>query len=262
MTLESRIQDALRHHAPRGRETEQIGPFLATFTLDTENPYLNYAIPDDDASPSADDVRRLVAAYRARDRKPRLEYIPAVAPAVEPALRAAGFEEESRTPLMTCETPAFAVPEGIELIAPQTEEEFHGAAQVQWEAYGESGPLAQRAVDSLRQTAEGDGVVVLARDATSREPAGAGLCVAPYGGVTELAAIGVREAFRRRGIAAAMTGWLARAAYDHGMTLVFLMAHGSDEARIYRRAGFVEIGEVLHISLSPRQRRTAGTDPS
>jgi GNAT superfamily N-acetyltransferase len=262
MSLESKIQDALRHHAPRGREAEQIGPFLATFSRDSDNPYLNYAIPNDDATPSADDVSCLVASYRAHDRKPRLEYIPSIAPAVEPALHGAGFEEESRTPLMRCVTPAFAVPDGIELVAPRTLEEFRGAAQVQWEAYGESGPLAQHAVDSLRQTAEGGGVVVLARDAESGEPAGAGLCVAPHEGVTELAAVGVRESFRRKGIAAAMTGWLARTAYDRGMELVFLMAHGPGEARIYGRAGFVEIGEVLHISLGPAPRRRAGSDPS
>jgi GNAT superfamily N-acetyltransferase len=256
MTLESRIQDALRHHAPRGRDTEKIGPFLATFTRDTQNPYLNYAIPDDGGSPSPDDIDRLVTAYRARDRKPRLEYLPSIAPAVEPVLLAAGFEVESRTPLMTCVEPSFGTPAGTELISPQTEEEFRGAAQVQWEAYGESGPLAQRAVDGLRQTADTGGVVVLARDSETREPAGAGLCVAPYDGVTELAGIGVRERFRRRGIAAAMAGWLTRAAYDQGMSLVFLMAHGADEARIYGRAGFVERGEVLHISLSGERSRS------
>jgi predicted GNAT family acetyltransferase len=45
-----------------------------------------------------------------------------------------------------------------------------------------------------------------------------------------------------------MAGWLAQAALDRGLT-VFLMAAGPDEARIYARAGFVEHGEVLHISL-------------
>src|SRR6266536_4932948 len=159
MTLESKIQDALRHHAPRGRDTEKIGPFLATFTRDTDNPYLNYAIPDEGGSPSPDDVGGLVAAYRARERKPRLEYIPRIAPAVEPALLAAGFEVESRTPLMTCSGPRFDAPKGIELVSPATEEDFRGAAQVQWEAYGEAGPLTQRAVDGLRQTANNGGVV-------------------------------------------------------------------------------------------------------
>ena len=195
-------------------------------------------------------MEALVAAYRARERKPRLEYIPSVAPAVEEVLLAAGFEIEGRLPLMTCASPQFEAPAGIELVAPSTEDEFRGVAEVQWEAYEERDPLSlESAVAGLRRTADTGGVVVLARDAGTGEPAGAGLCVAPYDGVTELAAIGVRERFRRRGIAAAVAGWLADAALDKGMTLVFLMAAGPDEARIYARAGFLEQGEVLHISV-------------
>jgi GNAT superfamily N-acetyltransferase len=201
-------------------------------------------------------VESLVAAYRARGRKPRLEYIPSVAPAVEPVLLAAGFEIEGRLPLMICETPVFESPPGIELIAPSAEDEFRGVAEVQWEAYEEREPMSDGAVAGLRRTADADGVVVLARDAETGEPAGGGLCVAPYDGVTELAAIGVRQKFRRRGIAAAMAGWLTDAALAKGMTLVFLMAHGADEARIYARAGFVEHGEVLHISLSAERSRS------
>lgn len=256
MTLAGTIQDALRHHAPRGRETEQIGPFLATFSRDSDNPYLNYAIPVEAGTTTAAEVEALVDAYRSRRRKPRLEYIPSTAPAIEPVLLDAGFEVEGRLPLLMCATPVRGEPSGIELVMPATDGEFRGAAEVQWEAYGESGPPPQRVAGGLKRTAESGGVVVLARDAATLEPAGAGLCVAPYEGVTELTSIGVREAFRRRGIAAAMTGWLAQTALDKGMTLVFLMAAGDDEARIYRRAGFVDAGEVLHISLSSRRSRS------
>ena len=163
-------------------------------------------------------------------------------------LLAAGFEVEGRLPLMTCVEPHVTIPDGIELMQPVSEREFLGVAQVQWEAYGEREPLPQRAIDGLRRTAESGGVVVLARDSRTGEPAGGGLCVAPYDAVTELTSIGVRETFRRRGIAAAMAGWLAQAAVDRGLS-VFLMAMGADEARIYARAGFVEQGEVLHISV-------------
>src|SRR6185437_14875711 len=174
MKLERRIQDALRHHAPRGRETEQIGPFLATFTRDTTNPYLNYAIPDEGGNATPEDVQALVDAYGSRGRRPRLEYIPSVAPTVEAALLEAGFEIEGRLPLMTCANPRFEVPVGIELVSPSTGEEF-------------------RAVAGLRRTADNGGVVVLARSAETGEAAGGGLCVAPHDGVSELAAIGVRE---------------------------------------------------------------------
>jgi len=92
-------------------------------------------------------------------------------------------------------------------------------------------------------------VVVLARDAATGEPAGAGLCTAPEDGLSELTSVGVRSAFRRRGIAEALTGRLAERAFAVGMGGVFLMAAGEDEARIYARAGFARSGEVLHISL-------------
>jgi GNAT superfamily N-acetyltransferase len=157
---------------------------------------------------------------------------------------------------MTCDSPRLELPRGIELVAPATEAQFRGAAEVQWEAYGESAALPRRVVDGLRRTVATGGIVVLARDGETGQPAGAGLCVAPHDGVTELSSIGVRESFRRRGIAAAMAGWLTEAAHKRGMSLVFLMAHGPDEARIYARAGFVERGEVLHISLSGTRNRS------
>jgi ribosomal protein S18 acetylase RimI-like enzyme len=246
-----RIQSYLRVAAPRGRDHAQVGPFLATFNRDTENPYLNYAIPDDDAAPAPDDVAALVAAYREAERKPRLEYIPAVAPAVEAALRRAGFEVEARTPLMVYDAtaaPAPRVPAGIELVAATTDDELRAAAGVQWEAYEESGPVAEHAVTGLRRTLQAGGIVVLARDSATGEPAGAGLCTGPHDGSTELAAVGVRPSFRRRGIAAGLTAWLAARAAERGVDNVFLMAESEEEARIYARAGFRAISEVLHIS--------------
>lgn len=249
--LLSAIQDSIRKSACRGRDHEPIGPFLATFNRDDANPFLNYAVPDDGAEPTPDDVARLVEAYEARGRRPRLEYVPLVAPAVEPTLLAAGFAAELRTPLMTCGSPEdVREPQahGVELFAPRREDDYRGAAAVQWEAYEEEGDVPQRAVDSLRRTAEGGGVVVVARDLATGEAAGAGLCTIAEDGLTELTSVGVRPSFRRRGIAAAMTGWLARRAFESGVSGVFLMAHGKPEERIYARAGFTTRSEVLHIS--------------
>ncbi len=100
--MDTRVQAYMRIGASHGRATERIGPFLATFTAHTDNPYLNYALPDDGATPSSAQVAALMTAFAARSRRPRLEYVSRLAPAVEPALLAAGFAVEDRLPLMIC----------------------------------------------------------------------------------------------------------------------------------------------------------------
>lgn len=252
--LDFAIQVSMRAGACWGRDCERIGPFLATFNRSDDNPFLNYAIPDSGTRPSSAEVKALVAAYRARDRRPRLEYIPALAPAVEPVLLTEGFSVEDRLPLMTCAA-ASQVQEvivaGIELVGPASEDEFRAVASVQWEAYEEQGDVPQRAVDALRRTVEAGGSVVLARDVKTQQPAGAGLCTAPHDGLTELSSVGVRRPFRRRGIAAMMASRLAREAFEKGATGVFLMAHSEGEAaRVYARTGFLSQSQVLHISRS------------
>jgi len=64
--------------------------------------FLNYAMPDDGADPDDAEVSALVAAFRAADRMPRVEFLPSVAPAVEARLTAHGWTVDDRLPLMTC----------------------------------------------------------------------------------------------------------------------------------------------------------------
>lgn len=118
------------------------------------------------------------------------------------------------------------------------------------EAYGD-GDLPPSPEDGkrLRSSLTAGGIAVLARVAATGEPAGAGVCSVPGDQTTEIAGIGVRVPFRRRGIAGALTTRLVREAFDAGVTVAFLMAAHEEEARIYTRAGFAPTGEILHISL-------------
>lgn len=248
--MEQQIQAYLRHSASRHRETVTIGPFLATFTPTSPNPFLNYAIPAADATPTPAEIAALEEAFRQRERIPRLEYIPTLAPTVEGALLRAGFTVESRFPLMICSAEQLVevpTPDGIEIVAPTSDEELYQMKLAQNEAYGE-GPPSQEDVQRFRQFLADGGIAMLARDAATGEPAGGGICTVPFAGATELTSVGVCVPYRRRGIAAAITARLARAAFDAGVTLVFLMAAGENEARIYARLNFIRIGEVLAIA--------------
>jgi GNAT superfamily N-acetyltransferase len=250
--MDARVQSYIRLAASRWRDTEQIGPFLATFTQSSNNPYLNYAIPRDAAAPSSLDVAALVSAFERRERTPRLEYLPRQAPAVEAALITAGFRVEGRLPLMICapeSVHALSPPPGIEILVPVADADFAGVVRVSKEAYedGASPPTGGEIERRKRLLAEG-GFAVLARDAQTGEPAGSGICDVPFEGVTELASVGVRGAFRRRGVAAALTSRLAREAFAGGVNLIWLTPLEDEGERIYSRVGFAATSEVLHIS--------------
>ena len=121
------ISAYLRASVTRAREAERIGPFLASFSLETDNRFLNYAIPDDNAEPTAGDVSALTDSYRRRERLPRLEYMPVAAPAVERSLIDAGWAAEGLLPLMVLPPHSDVhggLPPDVELIAPLTDAEL------------------------------------------------------------------------------------------------------------------------------------------
>lgn len=249
--MEYQIQSYLRRAAARGRDTQHIGPFLATFTLQDPNPFLNYAIPDEGAAPSVEEIAALITVYPQRQRVPRLEYLPQAAPDVEPALLASGFHVEERMPLMICSPEQFhqpPLPAGIELLRPTTDAEIIALVTAQNEAYGEAAPNPD-VVIKQRAFLQAGGIAVLARDSLTGEAAGGGICNVPFDQTTELSSVGVRAPYRRRGIAAALTAHLVQLAWAAGVTTVFLMAAHEAEARIYARIGFQPIGEVLDIRL-------------
>lgn len=248
--LAANVQQYLRAITTRGRDTERIGPFLATFSRSSSNPFLNYAIPDDDTEPSAHDVEQLISAYQGRDLRPRLEYVTTCAPRVETPLVAAGFAAEGRLALMTCRSGderELPVPHGIELLRPQTDEELFDLRTVQHEAYEDPEPPKRSDAKGVAANIRAGGMAVLGRVPETREPVGAGEYTPALDGFSELTSVAVRAPFRRRGIAAAMTAWLLRVAFDAGVVVPFLMAEEAEE-RIYTRAGFRTTTRILHIS--------------
>jgi ribosomal protein S18 acetylase RimI-like enzyme len=242
------IQRYIRIAASQGRETERVGPFLATYDPHDALKYLSYAIPDDGARPSPEDVAALAAAYGRRDRLPRLEFLPSVAPAVEPALLAGGFTVEARLPVMVCDAATVVdvgVPDGIALERPRTTEDVRGLLTAQAAAFGGPPP----GDDAVARATEGGALRVLARDTASGLVVGGGVATPPAEGTSEIAGIGVLEAFRRRGIAGAVTAWLAGELFAGGVTTAFLTPGDDGAHSVYARAGFADASEILHLAM-------------
>ncbi len=248
--LDAHLQAYLRVLAGRQREVAQVGPFLAAFDGHSDSLYRNYAIPDEDARPTATEVHALIAAFADRERTPRLEYLPGAAPAVEAALLNEGFTVEERLPVMTIaagDLRNVSQPAGIACSPPDSPAELLATATTQNIAYGGEAATAHDTA-RLRSTIAAGGLVIRALDRATGAVAGAGLYTAPIAGVTEIAAIGVLPDYRRRGIGAALCLHLARAAFTAGIALPFLMAAGEAEERMYARVGFVTTSRVLFIS--------------
>jgi GNAT superfamily N-acetyltransferase len=245
------VQHHTRTLALQSENHLRVGPFVARFDPAWDSPYANYAIPDDGATPSGADVRALVDAFRDRDRRPRLEFLPRCAPQVEPALLAAGFTEENRPSLMACEQGGVLAPPqvaGLTLTEPADDAAFLRAAAVQHAGFGGPGAVSADAGHGLRRLAARGGVVALATLADGTG-AGAASCSPPVGGLTELGGLAVLETVRRRGIGAAVAAWATQRALDRCPRTVWLEPGDPDVERMYARVGYRVVGERLNISL-------------
>ncbi len=257
------LQQYLRAAAAQHREVVRSGPFLVHLDSSSDQPYANYAIPDAGADPTPAELPALIAVFAAHARRPAFEFLPACAPALRPALAAAGFEETAAIPLMTVDARrlvALAPPPGVTVTIADAEVGEALAREiraVQNAAFGlPPGAVDAEDVARLRDWAA-DGVLAYAREGGAGEAGavvGAGVALPPRDGFSELAGIAVAAPARGRGVAAALTSALAGAALARGARTPFLTP-GDGVGRAYARAGFATATEMVHMALhEPTQR--------
>ena len=248
--MDLRIQRSVVSNLRTRPRALEIGPFVAGLDPDTDSPYINYASPAPGAPITATDVDALISAFTGAGRKPRLEYVTSRAPELEGLLLAAGFTVEARQRYLVC-TPrtvtAPPVPEGLSLAEPTTDPERAALTAATNEAFGAAPEATEADVARIRRSQERGGIA-MAAFTTSGECAGGGQAAPPSDALCEVAGIGVREPFRRRGLAAAITAEVARLAFARGVELAWLEAGGDDSWRVYERVGFTPAGHRLYIS--------------
>ena len=249
----SALQAYVRATAPRGRDVERIGPFLATCSRTTGHPMLNYAIPDGvpgDAASLAEPLARLKAEFLRRGRRPRFEFVGAVYPTLAGALEASGFEIEARPQLMV------ATPDTLRHVAPvpglavdvldcdSPLDSFRAFIGVQRRAFalGDSGAVSDEDARWLREGL-GAGLCFVARENSG--PVGVSMFLDPQDALTELVGICTLESHRRRGIGGFLTHVALREAFSRGVTVAFLSAADARAGRLYEAAGFAAFGNTV-----------------
>jgi predicted GNAT family acetyltransferase len=223
-----------------------VPPFTAY--LDPTDPlrYLNYAVPDADVAPGADEVKALRRMFREHERLPRLEWVEEAAPRLAASLAAARMREELRTPLMACtpgELRAAETDVADVRIAPVEDTDARDCANLQRVAFGGDAVPVHEEIRDPRPTGGG---AVLAR--AGGEPVSGASWTPIVDGYTEIVGVATAEPWRGRGLAGAVTAAAAAGAFAGGAD-VCVLSPGDDVAqRVYARAGFVRVATMLHWS--------------
>ncbi|MBB5957790.1 ribosomal protein S18 acetylase RimI-like enzyme [Saccharothrix tamanrassetensis] len=241
--IQAALRDSIRPDA------EQVGPFLVRFDAHSDNVYMNYAVPEAGATPTAADVADLVEAFRARSRTPRLEYL-RPSPAVDAALDQAGFTVDQLQPMMGVDRADLRVPDvpdGVELVEATSDDELVAVSEVQNRAFGVGSLTREAAVHRQRGLLRHGGLLLLAL--ARGEPAGGGSYTGPQAGLSQVAGIGVLPEYRNQGIASAICGELTARVFAAG-NIPFLETEPDGKAgRLYGPIGYRTIGESTSISL-------------
>ncbi|MEV4625742.1 GNAT family N-acetyltransferase [Micromonospora sp. NPDC049523] len=249
--MDSQVQNSVVALLAQRPRTVEVGPFVIGWDPTSDSRFISYATPRPDTTITAADVTELVAAFRRINRVPRLEYVTSCAPGLERQLLEAGFTVEARHQYLVCSPESLAPavpPSGFEIVEPTTDEARAGGLAAQNEAFGGDPTATPADVARVRRTQDSGGVVMVAR-ADDGTYVGGGQSSPPGAGISEVAGIGVRPGFRRRGIAAALTSAITARAFDTGVSAAWLEAGGDDSWRVYQRVGYVPTGRRLYIAL-------------
>jgi ribosomal protein S18 acetylase RimI-like enzyme len=249
-----RLETYMRRAAMLGHETVETPPFVCLFNPLDPLRFFNYAKPLVPVGVGFDGLAESLAAlreaFRAHERMPRFEFIEEFAPELGPALVAAGFSLEARYPLLVC-TPEtlFQMPpvDGLTittLTSDSPAEDLLACLTVQQQGFGEiaGDPPALADVDCLRANLAHEGAFLARLEGV---PAGAMMYTAPLDGLTELAGGTTLEAYRRRGIGAAMAAAATAHAFERGVEVALLTAASEHASGVFQRAGFRPYGTGL-----------------
>jgi ribosomal protein S18 acetylase RimI-like enzyme len=245
------LQDYMRNAAARSHAVYPCAPFHLYLHETDDFRFFNYAIPDvplEGVTPAQLDALR--AAFAARGRTLRFEFLHEYAPRLGPALAALGVPVEGENPLLVCTPDAFRpieAPAGLHFVrlAPESpDRDLVDHIETASRGFGDEWGtvLPERVAELRRRLASGEGGF-LAR--SGEEPVAAGSYTVPIDGFTELVGIATLPAHRRRGIAAALTAVLAADAFARGVRTAFLTAADDNASRVYQRCGFYRIGTGL-----------------
>ena len=209
--------------------------------------FLNSAIPI--RMPEESDIDEMVRIFREHNRMPYLEIFQETWPELCARLDRKGFSIQAEYPTMICmkdELVAFSSGHlSTHLLTP--DDDFTEYFAIGREAFGGGDFQVSKAHFARTKQQIRNGLLRCAVTSVDGNSA-ASACTTPFEGVCELAGVGTRRAFRRRGAARAVSSFLLEDHFKSG-DLAWLSA-GDDAAQsLYEKLGFRLAGTQVNYAL-------------
>ena len=241
-----KLQDALVESTVPSRTCYEVGGFMIMLRPDDPLVWINYAVPL--SSPSSDGVSEMISTFRADNRSPRLEFFVELWPELPAELEAHGFTCEKRMPIMVLECAewrGFQHALDVREVGPREVAHLNPALA---EAFGMTQTSGDDSGNDNMRESIAAGRALASMVEIDGEVAGGGYAVGTRA-MREVAGIGTREAYRRRGVASAViANLLDRFFSDVGE--VAWLTPGDDSAQsVYARLGFRPVAEQVCYQL-------------
>jgi GNAT superfamily N-acetyltransferase len=245
------LQEYLHHIAQQQYEAVKIPYFTLYFHPSDELTFFNYGIPNvSKIATMGKTFTTLRTEFANRNRRVRIEYLEEFNPKLGKMLKQNGFVEDSRQYLMVCSAETYSPKGNVAnfVIKEITENSNLSAAQrfltIQGRGFGGEPSevvTVERAQQFLRMLGKGRAYVGL----LAGKPVAVGMVTGPYNGICELAGLATLSAYRRHGIATAVTSKAVKQAFEDGVENVFLTAADERAGRVYQKVGFENYTTVL-----------------
>ena len=219
---------------------------MIMLTPDDPLVWLNYAVPV--SAPTPNGLKEMVSIFRSEARSPRLEFFVELWPELPAELEDYGFTCEKRMPVMVLERADWRGQKhghDVRVVGVDEVDQLNPALA---EAFGMPPPSEADTGDDTMKNSLSTGGALAAMAVTDGQVAGGGYAIGTAT-IREVAGIGTREAYRRRGVASAVIANLLDRFFGESGEVAWLTPGDDSAQSVYARLGFRPVGEQVCYQL-------------
>ncbi|MCA9932424.1 MAG: GNAT family N-acetyltransferase [Ardenticatenaceae bacterium] len=251
-TLTQRIQNYL-HTKYRQHTIIDVPPFQLYLRRTEAHDVITAALPYQNQSNWQVALEQIIATCQQQERTARVQFLDTFAPTLPLALKNLGFRQIEKRTVLACTPatyrPAPSMPGLSTIILSQQFSADDVHSELPTRELGFNPEMARAGgTDALtfQHSLMTDRAFVLR---LNREAVAAGMFGEIHENVTELVGVTTLPAFRRRGFAAYLTGYMTQVAFARQVDVAFMLVDTETAANVFKRVGYSFCATLLSYQL-------------